>query len=44
MIAPREAVVNFRRLAGEGAEGGFGSSRAIDYTPDRLPHGRTWLL
>ena len=40
MIAPREAVVNFRRLAGEGAEGRFGFYEAIDYTPDRLPHGQ----
>ena len=40
MIAPREAVVNFRRLAGEGAEGRFGFYEAIDYTPDRMPHGQ----
>jgi len=40
MIAPREALANFQRLAGEGAEGKFGFYEAIDYTPDRLPHGQ----
>ena len=40
MIAPREAVANFRRLAALGAEGRFGYYEAIDYTPDRLPHAR----
>ena len=40
MIAPREALANFRRLAGEGGEGPFGFYEAIDYTPDRLPKGR----
>ena len=40
MIAPREALANFRRLAAEGAEGRFGFYEAIDYTPDRLPQGQ----
>ena len=37
MIAPREALANLRRLAGDGAEGPFGFYEAIDYTPERLP-------
>ena len=40
MIAPREALQNFRRLAEEGGEGAFGFYEAIDYTPDRVPQGR----
>ena len=36
MIAPREALENFRRLASEGAEGRYGFYEAIDYTPERL--------
>jgi cyclic beta-1,2-glucan synthetase len=40
MLAPREALANFRRLTQEGAEGEFGYYEAIDYTPDRLPRGR----
>ena len=40
MIAPFEALKNFRRLAREGAEGPFGYYEAIDYTPRRLPKGR----
>ena len=40
MIAPREALENFRRLAHEGAEGPYGFYEAIDYTPERLPQGK----
>ncbi len=40
MLAPREALANFRHLAQEGAEGEFGFYEAIDYTPDRLPKGK----
>ena len=40
MLAPREALENFRRLAQEGAEGAYGFYEAIDYTPDRLPKGK----
>ena len=39
MLAPREALENFRRLIQEGAEGDYGFYEAIDYTPDRLPKG-----
>ena len=40
MVAPREALANFRRLTAEGAEGRFGFYEAIDYTRDRLPQGQ----
>lgn len=40
MIAPREALENLRRLAHAGAEGPYGFYEAVDYTPDRLPHGQ----
>ena len=40
MLAPREALENFRRLTQEGAEGEYGFYEAIDYTPDRLPKGK----
>ena len=40
MLAPREALENFRRLAQEGAEGDYGFYEAIDYTPDRVPKGQ----
>ena len=40
MLAPREALENFRRLTQEGAEGEYGFYEAIDYTPERLPKGK----
>ncbi len=40
MLAPREALENFRRLTQEGAEGEYGYYEAIDYTPERLPKGK----
>ena len=40
MLAPREALENFYRLAREGAEGAFGFYEAIDFTPHRVPSGR----
>ncbi len=39
MIAPREALANFRRLEAEGGLGHYGYYEAIDYTPERLPRG-----
>ncbi|MCC6002546.1 MAG: glycosyl transferase, partial [Pararhodobacter sp.] len=39
MISPAEALRNFRRLAGLGAEGRFGFHEAVDFTPSRLPAG-----
>jgi cyclic beta-1,2-glucan synthetase len=44
MIAPRDALANFRRLAEEGAEGVFGFYESIDYTPDRLPKGQRCVI
>ncbi len=40
MLAPREALENFRRLTQEGAEGEYGYYEAIDYTPERMPKGK----
>ncbi len=37
MIAPRDAVQNFTRLAASGGSGRFGWYEALDYTPVRLP-------
>lgn len=39
IVAPREAVRNLRRLAGEGGTCPFGYYEAIDYTNRRLPEG-----
>jgi cyclic beta-1,2-glucan synthetase len=41
MIAPREAVENFRRLSAAGAEGVYGFYEAIDFTPERVPRGES---
>jgi cyclic beta-1,2-glucan synthetase len=40
MIAPRQAIDNFHRLAREGALGSFGFYEAIDYTPRRMRRGQ----
>src|SRR5918999_2170969 len=40
MVAPREAVINFEKLAQEGALGQYGYYEALDYTPRRLPEGQ----
>ncbi|MFO0841099.1 MAG: glucoamylase family protein [Gemmataceae bacterium] len=40
-VAPRAALANLERLAGEGAVGALGYHEAIDYTADRLPQGQT---
>jgi cyclic beta-1,2-glucan synthetase len=37
MVAPRRALANLRRLAGEGALGQYGFYESIDYTRERLP-------
>ena len=44
MIAPREALENFRRLTIEGALGPYGFYEAIDYTPERLGPRIAWWL
>jgi cellobiose phosphorylase len=41
MVAPKEACLNLERLAAEGVEGKYGFYEAIDYTPSRLPRGKS---
>jgi len=41
MVAPEAACVNLQRLAAEGIVGRYGYYEAIDYTPARLPRGKT---
>ena len=41
MVAPQEACLNLQRLAAEGLEGEYGFYEAVDYTPSRLPHGKS---
>jgi cellobiose phosphorylase len=41
MVAPEEACLNLQQLATEGAEGRYGCYEAIDYTPSRLPRGKS---
>ncbi|MCX6915694.1 MAG: cyclic beta 1-2 glucan synthetase, partial [Verrucomicrobia bacterium] len=41
MVAPREACNNLEELAAEGRQGLFGFYEAVDYTPSRLPPGRS---
>ena len=41
MVAPEEACLNLERLAAEGFEGKYGFYEAIDYTPSRMPRGRS---
>ncbi len=41
MVDPREAILNLLRLAREGARGRFGFYEALDYTPGRVPEGKT---
>ena len=41
MVEPEEACLNLQRLAAEGLEGGYGFYEAVDYTPSRLPRGKS---
>ncbi len=41
MVAPRAACENLGRLASEHRLGPLGFYEAVDYTPARLPHGKT---
>ncbi len=41
LVAPLEACRNLERLAAEGFEAPYGFYEAVDYTPSRLPRGRT---
>ncbi|RJP79609.1 MAG: cyclic beta 1-2 glucan synthetase [Desulfobacteraceae bacterium] len=44
MIAPGEACRNLERLAAEGLETRYGFYEAIDYTPSRLPRGKSSVM
>jgi cyclic beta-1,2-glucan synthetase len=44
MVAPEDACRNLRRLVAAGCEGRYGFFEAIDYTPSRLPPGKTSAL
>ncbi len=41
MVAPREACHNLHRLIAEDRAGTYGFYEAVDYTPSRLPPGRS---
>ncbi len=41
MVAPEAACLNLQRLADDGLIGDFGCYEAIDYTPSRLPRGKS---
>ena len=41
MVAPAEACANLARLAAEGLETRYGFYEAVDYTPSRLPLGKS---
>ncbi len=41
MVAPEAACQNLQRLEADGLVGEFGCFEAIDYTPSRLPRGKT---
>lgn len=41
MVCPRETVHNLHRMSEDGFEGLHGFYEAVDYTPSRLPRGRT---
>ena len=44
MVDPPAAARNFARLAGVGARGRYGFYEALDYTPSRLPEGKTFAI
>ena len=45
MVDPQAATANFTRLAAIGGRGRFGFYEAIDFTPARLPEGKTqWVV
>ncbi len=41
MVEPEAACENLQRLAAEGLLGQFGMHEAVDYTPSRVPRGRS---
>ncbi|HVR61110.1 MAG TPA: glucoamylase family protein, partial [Polyangia bacterium] len=44
MIEPQAAARNFERLAAMTAQGRYGFYEALDFTPDRVPEGKTAAL
>ena len=44
MVTPEEACINLERLADDGRMGAYGFYEAIDYTPSRLPSGKTSVV
>jgi len=44
MVTPRRACKNLQEISSEGFEGEFGFYEAIDYTPSRLPRGKSFSI
>jgi cyclic beta-1,2-glucan synthetase len=44
MILPEKAVTNLQVLAKKGLEGEYGFYEAVDYTPSRMPRGKTSVI
>ena len=44
MIAPGEAVENYKRLEAIGARGRLGYYESIDFTPERIPEGQPHVM
>jgi len=44
MIAPAKACANLQRLASMGADGRYGFYESIDFTPGRLPRGKSQAI
>lgn len=44
MVMPQAACRNLQRLAAEGLLGSYGFFEAIDYTPLRVPHGKSYAV
>lgn len=41
LVQPREACQNLERLSADGYEGAYGLIEAIDFTPSRIPRGKS---
>jgi cellobiose phosphorylase len=44
MVTPDAACRNLQRLANEGMEGSYGFYEALDFTPSRMPSGKTSVV
>jgi cyclic beta-1,2-glucan synthetase len=44
MVAPVAATANLRRMAGDGLLGTYGFYEAVDYSPARLPRGKSRVV